>query len=166
MRAMLASLLTLVLAVPVFAQNQDIAETAKAAGQFETLCKAVEAAGLGETLKSEGPYTVLAPTDEAFEKLPEGTLEELLKPENKEKLAGILKLHIIKGKVSSSQVQQLGGKSVPTLCPEGSQLRVMSTGGQVKFQAGGSTATVIKPDVMASNGVIHAIDTVLLPSKE
>ena len=155
--------MALALAVPASAQQQNVVEIAAGNDQFSTLVQAVKAADLAETLSGEGPFTVLAPTNAAFEKLPQGTLEDLLKPENKEKLAGILKLHVIEGKVTADQVMEMDGKACPTACPEGTTLQVMTSGGQVKFDSGETTATVVKPDVMASNGVIHAIDTVLLP---
>jgi uncharacterized surface protein with fasciclin (FAS1) repeats len=133
--------------------SADIVETAKAAGSFNTLAKAIEAAGLTETLKGEGPFTVFAPTDEAFAKLPKGTLESLL--QDREKLATILKYHVVPGKVSSSQAMKLSeaetaaGKSLPISRADN------------KLMIG--KATVTQADILASNGVIHVIDTVLLP---
>ena len=163
MRIFAAFTLAVVAAMPAAAQDKNIVEVASGNDQFSTLVTAVKAAGLAETLMGEGPFTVLAPTNEAFEKLPEGKLEELLKPENKEKLAGILKLHVIEGKVTASQVKQMDGETCETCCPEGTKLQVMASGDSVKFQCGDCTATVVKPDIMAENGVIHAIDTVILP---
>jgi uncharacterized surface protein with fasciclin (FAS1) repeats len=135
-------------------KQKDIVDTAVAAGSFKTLAAALQAADLIEALKSEGPFTVFAPTDEAFAKLPKGTVETLLKPENKEKLASILKYHVVAGKVTSDQVVKLS--AAKTL-----------QGGEVKIDAGDGVkvndATVTKADIPASNGVIHVIDTVLLP---
>lgn len=137
------------------APSKDIVETAVAAGQFNTLVKAVEAAGLVDTLKSPGPFTVFAPTDAAFAKLPAGTLDDLLKPENKEKLKAILLYHVVPGKVTARQAMKLHEAKTA----EGKELKISTKGGKVMV----NNATVIKPDVMATNGVIHVIDTVLLP---
>lgn len=134
---------------------QDVLETARANGSFTTLVAAVEAAGLSEALKGAGPFTVFAPTDDAFKKLPAGTVEDLLKPENKDKLAAILKYHVVASAIPSSAVT--AATEVDTL--EGTKLAVTPVDGGVKVGA----ATVITPDVAASNGVIHVIDTVLLP---
>ena len=137
------------------APTKDIVDTAVAAGQFNTLVKAVQAAGLVETLKGTGPFTVFAPTDAAFAKLPAGTLENLLKPENQEKLKAILLYHVVAGEVTSKQVVKLhSAKTVG-----GQDLTIKTAGGKVMV----NDATVIKADVMATNGVIHVIDTVLLP---
>ena len=137
----------------------DIVETAQAAGSFNTLLAAAEAAGLVDALKGEGPLTVFAPTDEAFAALPAGTVETLLKPENKAQLADVLKLHVIAGaKVKSGD---LSGKTTTATTLNG-DLTVNGTDGVV-ITAPGSTATVISADVKASNGIIHVIDTVLLP---
>lgn len=138
--------------------KQDIVDTAVAAGSFNTLAKALQAAGLVDTLMGPGPFTVFAPTDEAFAKLPPGTLDELLKPENKDKLRAILTYHVVAGKVPSSKVVTL--KSAKTL-----------NGGEVKFTAEGgkvmvNNADVVKADIRASNGVIHVIDKVLLPDAQ
>ena len=147
------------LAVPVFAgEGKDIVDTAAGADNFKTLVAAVKAAGLVETLKGDGPFTVLAPTDEAFAKLPEGTLESLLKPENKEKLVAILKYHVIPGKAMAADVVKLDGKDVKTV--EGQSAKVAIKDGNVMIDG----AKVIKTDIACSNGVIHVIDTVLLPS--
>ncbi len=151
----------LALATPAFAADKNIVEIAASNPQFSTLVAAVKAAGLVDTLSGEGPYTVLAPTDEAFAKLGKETLNDLLKPENKEKLAAILKYHVIPGDVRAAQVVKLSGKDVKTACPN-EMLMVKVAGGKVQF-AGKTTATVVKPDIEASNGVIHVIDTVLLP---
>lgn len=139
--------------------QSDIVDTAAAAGSFATLLAAADAAGLVDALKSEGPLTVFAPTDAAFEALPEGTVETLLLPENKEALAGILKLHVIAGsKVLSTD---LAGQQITASSLNG-DLSVDGTDGVV-ISAPGSTASVVAADVEASNGVIHVIDTVLLP---
>ena len=137
------------------AQNKNIVETAAAAGSFNTLAAALQAAGLVETLKGEGPFTVFAPTDEAFAKLPAGTVENLLKPENKEKLKAILTYHVVAGKVTAAQVTKL--KSAKTV--QGSDVKIAVTGGIVTVNG----AKIVKADVMASNGVIHVIDTVIMP---
>lgn len=136
--------------------KKDIVDTAVAAGSFNTLAKALEAAGLIDALKSKGKFTVFAPTDEAFAKLPAGTIETLLKPENKEKLKAILLYHVVKGYVPAKTVVTLNGKMVKTL--QGGELTISTEGG-VKV----NDSNVIKTDVEASNGVIHVIDTVLLP---
>ena len=134
----------------------DIVDTAISAGQFKTLAAALEAAGLIDELKGAGPFTVFAPTDEAFAKLPAGTVESLLKPENKEKLKSILLYHVVSGKVPASKVLKLNGRSVKTL--QGSSVKVRTHNGVRVGNAG-----VVQTDVMASNGVIHVIDTVLIP---
>jgi uncharacterized surface protein with fasciclin (FAS1) repeats len=146
------------LAMPVFAAGEkDIVDTAVGAENFKTLVAAVKAAGLVDTLKGEGPFTVLAPTDEAFAKLPEGTVESLLKPENKDKLVAILKYHVIPGKALAADVVKLDGKEVKTV--EGSSAKVAIKDGNVMIDG----AKVVKADIECSNGVIHVIDTVLLP---
>ena len=158
MRLFSASLLALVVAVPAFAgEKKDIVDTAVAAGKFKTLVAAVKAAGLVETLKGEGPFTVLAPTDEAFAKLPAGTVESLLKPENKDKLVAILTYHVIPGKATKDVVVGLDGKSVKTV--QGSSVKIHVADGKVMVNG----ATVVATDVMAANGVIHVIDEVILP---
>lgn len=133
----------------------DIVDVAVGNGSFGTLVAAVQAAGLVETLKGEGPFTVFAPTDDAFAALPAGTVEDLLKPENKEKLTAILTYHVVSGKVMAADVVKL--TSATTV--NGKDVTVDATSG-VKI----NNATVIIPDVAADNGVIHAIDAVLLPS--
>jgi uncharacterized surface protein with fasciclin (FAS1) repeats len=135
--------------------RKDIVDTAVAAGSFTTLAKALQAAGLVETLKGKGPFTVFAPTDEAFAKLPAGTLEDLLKPENKAKLQAILTYHVVPGKVMASQVTGL--TSAKTV--NGQSLSVKVKDGSVKVD----DATVVKTDIVTSNGVIHVIDSVVLP---
>lgn len=137
--------------------KKDIVDTAVAAGQFTILAKALEAAGLVEVLKGSDKYTVFAPTDEAFAKLPAGTLETLLKPENKEKLKAILLYHVVKGKFEAKDVVKLNGQDVTTV--QGGAVKVDTTNG-VKV----NNSTVVKADVKASNGVIHVIDTVLIPA--
>jgi transforming growth factor-beta-induced protein len=133
----------------------DIVDTAVAAGSFNTLATALTAAGLVETLKGSGPFTVFAPTDEAFAKLPAGTLESLLKPENKAKLAGILTYHVVAGKVMAADVVKL--TSAQTV--NGQSVAVVVDGDKVKVDG----AHVVKTDIAASNGVIHVIDAVILP---
>jgi uncharacterized surface protein with fasciclin (FAS1) repeats len=134
----------------------DIIETAVGAGQFKTLAAALEAAGLVEALKGKGPFTVFAPTDEAFAKLPAGTVEELLKPENREKLKAVLLYHVVPGRVAAADVVKLNGKDAKTL--QGGKVKVRTTEGVMV-----DDAKVLKVDVMATNGVIHVIDTVLMP---
>ena len=138
------------------ARSADIVDTAVAAGNFTTLAKALEAAGLIDALKGDGPFTVFAPTDEAFAKLPAGTIASLLKPENKEKLKAILLYHVISGKVTAGDVMKLNGQSVKTL--QGGMFKVSTKHG-VRVDK----AKVTQTDVEASNGVIHVIDTVLVP---
>ena len=137
-------------------ESNDIVETAVAAGQLKTLAAALESAGLIEALKGNGPLTVFAPTDEAFAKLPAGTVETLLKPENKEKLKAVLLYHVVPGNVTADQVTKLNGQSVKTL--QGSSIKVKTAHG-VRVD----NANVIQTDIKASNGVIHVIDTVLMP---
>ncbi len=140
----------------VFAGTQkDIVDTAVDAGQFKTLVAAVQAAGLVDTLKGDGPYTVFAPTDEAFAKLPEGTVENLLKPENKDQLVAVLTYHVVPGKVMSSDI---AGKKIEAATVQGSELTIDAMK-DVKVD----NAKVIAADIEASNGVIHVIDTVVLP---
>ena len=135
---------------------KDIVDTAVGAGQFETLVAAVKAAGLVDTLKGDGPFTVFAPTDAAFAALPEGTVENLLKPENKDQLIAILTYHVIPGKVMSSDI---AGKTASVATVQGSELSIDATDG-VKVD----NATVTAADIETSNGVIHVIDTVVLPN--
>ena len=151
-----ALLLTLSLTSGAFASSKkDIVDTAVAAGNFKTLAAALQAAGLVETLKSAGPFTVFAPTDEAFAKLPAGTVENLLKPENKEKLVAILTYHVVAGDVMAKDVVKLDeAKTV-----NGKSVKIMAHGGKVMVDG----ATVVKADIQCSNGVIHVIDTVLMP---
>ncbi|MDI1242822.1 MAG: fasciclin domain-containing protein [bacterium] len=135
--------------------TKNIVETAIDAGSFKTLAAALTAAGLVETLQGEGPFTVFAPTDDAFAKVPADTLTDLLKPENKDKLVGILTYHVVTGKVLAADVSKL--KSAKTV--NGQEVKIDATEG-VKI----NDATVTTADVEASNGIIHIIDTVLLPS--
>jgi len=137
-------------------KRANIVETAVAAGQFKTLAAALEAAGLIDALTGEGPFTVFAPTDEAFAKLPAGTVESLLKPENKEKLKAILLYHVVSGNVTAKQVMKLNGRTVKTL--GGPSIKVSTMDGVTI-----DDARVTKTDIQASNGVIHVIDTVLVP---
>lgn len=136
--------------------EKDIVETAAGAGQFNTLVAAVEAAGLVDTLKGEGPFTVFAPTDEAFAKLPEGTVENLLKPENKDKLVEILTYHVVPGKIMASDV---AGKTTEAETVQGSSVTVDASDEGVMVD----DAEVVEADIQASNGVIHVIDAVIMP---
>jgi uncharacterized surface protein with fasciclin (FAS1) repeats len=136
------------------AQEKDIVDTAVAAGSFTTLVKAVEAAGLVDTLKGEGPFTVFAPTDEAFAKLPPGTLDKLLGDPGK--LKAVLTYHVVAGKVMSGDVKPGMVRTV-----EGSSAKVKVKGGKVMID----NANVVKTDIECSNGVIHVIDSVILPKK-
>jgi uncharacterized surface protein with fasciclin (FAS1) repeats len=133
----------------------DIVAVASSNGSFNTLVAAVKAAGLVETLQGPGPFTVFAPTDEAFAKLPKGTVEDLLKPENKQKLVSILTYHVVAGKVMAADVKTMKAKTV-----NGQSLDVKVADGAVTVDK----AKVVKTDVPASNGVIHVIDTVVLPN--
>jgi uncharacterized surface protein with fasciclin (FAS1) repeats len=137
------------------ATNQDIVDTAVGAGQFKTLAAALKAADLVTTLKGSGPFTVFAPTDEAFAKLPAGTVESLLKPENKAKLTAILTYHVVPGALKAEQVTKLD--EVKTV--NGAMVKVSTEDGKVMI----NDATVVKADIAASNGVIHVIDKVILP---
>jgi uncharacterized surface protein with fasciclin (FAS1) repeats len=136
------------------AKKNDIVAVASGAGSFNTLVAAVKAAGLVETLQGAGPFTVFAPTDEAFAKLPKGTVEELLKPENKAKLVSILTYHVVAGKVMAADVKTMKAKTV-----NGQELDVKVSDSGVTVD----NAKVVKTDVAASNGVIHVIDTVVMP---
>ena len=139
---------------PVSAQSKDIVDTAVAAGSFKTLAAALTAADLVTTLKGAGPFTVFAPTDEAFAKLPAGTVESLLKPENKAKLVAILTYHVVPAKVMAADVKS---GEAPTV--NGKKLTIKSDGMGVMVNKGRVTAT----DLVGSNGVIHVVDTVMLP---
>ncbi|MGV3483162.1 MAG: fasciclin domain-containing protein [Planctomycetaceae bacterium] len=139
------------------ASDKTIVETAVSAGQFKTLVAAVKAAGLADALSGEGPLTVFAPTDEAFAALPKGTVESLLKPENKEKLVAILKYHVVAGSYPAAKVLQ--SDTLKTL--HGGELSVSQSADGVKVDK----AKVVKTDIMCSNGVIHVIDAVVLPKE-
>ena len=152
----LASALSLATyAGPKPAPSKDIVDTAVAAGSFKTLATALEAAGLVDTLKGSGPFTVFAPTDEAFAKLPAGTVENLLNPENKDKLVAILTYHVVPGRVLAAQVIKMN--SAKTV--NGQSLTINTNGGTVMVD----NAKVVKTDILCSNGVIHVIDSVILP---
>ena len=133
----------------------DIVDTAVSAGQFNTLVAAVEAADLVTTLKGDGPFTVFAPTDEAFAALPEGTVENLLKPENKDQLIAVLTYHVVPGKIMSSDI---AGTATMVESVQGSELDVKATDGVTV-----DGATVVTADIVTDNGVIHVIDRVVLP---
>ena len=137
------------------AATKDIVDTAVGAGSFKTLAAALQAAGLVETLKGKGPFTVFAPTDAAFAKLPKGTVEDLLKPENKARLTAILTYHVVPGQVMAAQAAKL--PSAKTV--NGASLTIHATGGNVMVD----NATVTSADIACTNGVIHVIDTVVLP---
>lgn len=141
---------------PMKSEQPNIVETAIAAGSFETLVAAVKAADLVETLSGEGPFTVFAPTDEAFAKLPEGTIAELLKPENKDQLRAILTYHVVAGKVAAADVMKL--EEAKTV--QGGNVAITIGDDSVRV----NDANVVKTDIKTSNGIIHVIDTVLLPS--
>ena len=136
--------------------KKDIVDTAVSAGSFNTLVTAVKNAELVDTLKSEGPFTVFAPTDEAFAKLPPGTLEDLLKPENRSKLQSILMYHVVPGKVMAKDAMMLSTAKTAN----GQSLTINNSSGGVMVD----NANVIKADIICSNGVIHVIDTVVLPN--
>jgi uncharacterized surface protein with fasciclin (FAS1) repeats len=154
MKIITAGAVALALSMSV-ARAADIVETAVAAGSFKTLVTALKAAGLVDTLKGPGPFTVFAPNDAAFAKLPAGTLDNLLKPENKEQLVAILTYHVVHGKVMSKDI---AGKKTMAKSVEGSEIAVDATNG-VKVD----NAKVVKADIEASNGVIHVIDAVIMP---
>ncbi|WP_425613692.1 fasciclin domain-containing protein [Anatilimnocola sp. NA78] len=143
-------------AEPAASAQKDIVDTAVAAGSFKTLAAALKAAGLVDTLKGAGPFTVFAPTDEAFAKLPKGTVETLLKPENKDKLVAILTYHVVPGKVMAADVVKV--KDAKTV--QGQSVMVNTADG-VKI----NDSKVTKADIACSNGVIHVIDTVLMPKQ-
>ncbi|MES2846012.1 MAG: fasciclin domain-containing protein [Pseudomonadota bacterium] len=155
-RTFLALTAATMLAAPAFAggHSKDIVDTAVGAGTFTTLVAAVEAAGLVETLKGPGPFTVFAPTDAAFAALPAGTVEDLLKPENKDKLVAVLTYHVVPGKVMSTDLSE--GLKAATV--QGGEVTITLDGG-----AKVNGATISTADIEASNGVIHVIDAVILP---
>ena len=138
-------------------QTKDIVDTAVAAGSFKTLAAALKAADLVGTLKGAGPFTVFAPTDEAFAKLPAGTVETLLKPENKERLRRILTYHVVAGSVMAADVVKLSSAKAVS----GDTLQIKTSGGVMV-----NSSKVVKADVKATNGVIHVIDSVLIPSEK
>lgn len=138
--------------------KKDIVDTAVSAGQFKTLAAALKAADLVDALKGDGPFTVFAPTDAAFEQLPEGTVESLLKPENKDKLTAILTYHVVKGKIDAEAALEAG--KAKTLNGKMVRIRETKKGAQV------NKAKIVKTDIIASNGIIHVIDTVLLPPEK
>ena len=152
----LAAASTLLASTAAFAggEGKDIVDTAVGAGSFNTLVAAVSAAGLVDTLKSDGPFTVFAPTNAAFAALPEGTVETLLKPENKDQLTAILTYHVVLGKVMSGDLSN--GMTATTA--QGGDLTIMTEGGVMV-----NGANVTAADIEASNGVIHVIDAVILP---
>jgi uncharacterized surface protein with fasciclin (FAS1) repeats len=154
--AMAAILATALSSAAAVAAEKTIVETAVEAGSFTTLVAAVQAAGLVDTLNGEGPFTVFAPTDEAFAALPAGTVEDLLKPENRDQLVAVLTYHVVPGKVMSSD---LAGKQTTATTVQGSDVDIDATNGVMVDQA-----TVITADIEASNGVIHVIDQVILPN--
>jgi uncharacterized surface protein with fasciclin (FAS1) repeats len=143
------------LALSAQAYAADIVDTAVAAGSFKTLVAAVQAAGLVDTLKGAGPFTVFAPSDEAFAKLPAGTVEDLLKPENKDKLVAILTYHVVPGKVMAADV---AGKETMAKSVQGSEIKVNGMDGVMV-----DGAKVVTADIAADNGVIHVIDSVIMP---
>ena len=144
-----------VFSAPAFAAEKDIVDTAVGAGNFTTLAAALTAAGLVDTLKGAGPFTVFAPTDAAFAALPAGTVEDLLKPENKAKLTAILTYHVVAGKVTAADVVKL--KSAETVNGKAVKITTGDRGVMV------NDATVTATDIKASNGLIHVIDSVLIP---
>lgn len=144
------------LAVSAQSKQADIVDTAVSAGSFKTLVAAVQAAGLVDALKGTGPFTVFAPTDDAFAKLPAGTVETLLKPENRDKLIAILTYHVVAGKVLAADVVKI--KEAKSL--EGSMVKIAVKDGKVYLN---ENSTVVKTDIVTSNGVIHVIDSVILP---
>jgi len=152
-----AAVMTLVSPLQAAEPKQNVVEIAAGNKDFSTLVAAVKAAGLAETLSGEGPFTVFAPTNEAFAKLPEGTLEELLKPENKEKLAAILTYHVLGAKVMAADVKSGNVKTV-----NGKEVKVKAYDGKVTVDG----AKVVKTDIVGTNGVIHVIDTVILPDAD
>ena len=153
-RTFLAMTAAVAFSAPAFAAEMDIVDTAVGAGNFTTLVAAVQAAGLEETLRGEGPFTVFAPTDAAFAALPAGTVEDLLKPENKDKLVAILTYHVVPGKVMSTDLTE--GMKAATV--NGAEVTITLDGGAKVNGAAISTA-----DIAATNGVIHVIDAVILP---
>ncbi len=158
MKKFAAMIFALTLSTSAFAggMKKDIVDTAVKAGSFQTLVAAVKAAGLVDTLKGDGPFTVFAPTDEAFEKLSAGTVEDLLKPENRDKLTSILTYHVVSGKINAADI---AGKKFEQDTVQGSALMVDGTSG-VQI----NDAKVVQADIETTNGVIHVIDSVLIPA--
>ena len=154
----LSLVVTMTAVAPARAQSKDIVDTTVAAGSFTTLAKALTAADLVSTLKGPGPFTVFAPTDEAFAKLPAGTLDNLLKPENKAMLKRVLTYHVVPGKVMAADVVKVSSAKAVS----GDSLAISTKGGTVTVDK----ARVVKTDIAASNGVIHVVDTVMLPPGE
>lgn len=142
----------------VSTQTRDVVDTAVSNGSFKTLAAALKAAGLVETLKGPGPFTVFAPTDAAFAKLPAGTVETLLKPENKDRLRRVLTYHVVPGKVGAAEVTKMNSAKAVS----GDSIKIAVNNGKVMV----NDATVVTADVGASNGVIHVIDTVILPPQD
>jgi len=161
MKKLIASTLALVAlgSISFAAEKKDIVDTAVGAGSFKTLVAAVQAAGLVDTLKGDGPFTVFAPTDEAFAKLPEGTVETLLKPENKDKLVAILTYHVVSGKVMAETAVTLDKATTV----QGKDIKLAVKDGKLTLN---DSAKVVTADVETSNGVIHIIDAVILPPTE
>jgi uncharacterized surface protein with fasciclin (FAS1) repeats len=155
MKKLTAILAVVVATAGIASAAEDIVATAKSTGQHNTLAKAIEAAGLTETLQGKGPFTVFAPTDAAFSKIPQEKLADLLKPENKAKLAEVLKNHVVAGSVESSQV-----KTGEVAAVGGAKLDVKAADGKVSVEG----ANVTKADVKATNGVIHVVDSVIMPN--
>lgn len=149
-----AAVVSLIAPLQAEEPKQNVVEIAAGNKDFSTLVAAVKAAGLAETLSGKGPFTVFAPTNEAFAKLPKGTVEDLLKPENKEKLAAILTYHVVGAKVLAADVKSGKVKTV-----NGKEFEVKAWDGKVKVDG----ANVVKTDIVGTNGVIHVIDTVILP---
>ena len=168
MKLLSSAAVAMLLAVGGAASAKDLVETAKAAGQFSILLKAVAAAGLDKTLAQPGPYTVFAPTDAAFKALPPGTVETLVKPENKATLTKILTHHVVAGRLTAADLVKMvkdGGGKAMLKTVEGESLTVTMQGNAVMIGgAKGGMAQVSIPDVMQSNGVIHVVNAVLLPN--
>ena len=167
--ALVAAVCTLFGSINVSSEDKkDIVDTAVAAGSFKTLVEAVKAAELVDTLKGKGPFTVFAPTDEAFKKLPAGTVESLLKPENKDQLTKILTCHVVAAEAMSDAIVKMiadDGGMHPVKTVGGCEFTAMKDGDKIQIKDGqGNVATVTIADVKQSNGVIHVIDTVLLPA--
>lgn len=153
--ALVAGVFSTSLSAGSYSKDKTVVAVATEAGSFKTLVAAIQAAGLADTLQGPGPFTVFAPTDEAFAKLPAGTVENLLKPENKGKLAAILTYHVLPGKVMAADVSAMQAKTV-----NGKALNIGVGAGGVTVDG----AKVVKTDIAASNGVIHVIDSVVLPN--